>query len=60
MKKKEFLLVALLNFLAAIAFLVVVFITDRSSWQWGFGLVSLLFVIGGIGNLVLHAKNKDK
>ncbi|EFU43308.1 hypothetical protein PVOR_03025 [Paenibacillus vortex V453] len=58
MKKKEFLIVALLNFLAAIAFLVVVFITDRSSWQWGFGVVSLLFAIGGVGNLVLHAKNK--
>ncbi|MGC6589278.1 hypothetical protein ACPV3A_30585 [Paenibacillus sp. Dod16] len=58
MKKKEFLIVALLNFLAAIAFLVVVFITDRSSWRWGFGVVSLLFAIGGVGNLVLHAKNK--
>jgi hypothetical protein len=58
MKKKEFLIVALLNFLAAIAFLVVVFIPDRSSWQWGFGIVSLLFAIGGVGNLVLHAKNK--
>jgi hypothetical protein len=58
MKKKEFLIVALLNFLAAIAFLVVVFITDRSSWQWGFGIVSLLFAIGGVGNLVLHSKNK--
>lgn len=59
MKKKEFLIVAMLNFLAAIAFLVVVFITDRSSWKWGFGLVSLLFALGGVGNIVLHFKNKS-
>ncbi|MFE1216628.1 hypothetical protein ACFW4D_16705 [Paenibacillus lactis] len=49
----------MLNFLAAIAFLVVVIITDRSSWKWGFGLVSLLFALGGIGNIVLHFKNKS-
>lgn len=60
MKKKQFLVVAMLNFLAAIAFLVVVFITDRSSWQGGFGVVALLFAIGGIGNVILHVKNKDK
>lgn len=58
MNKINFLLISALNFLAAIAFVVTVVLSEKSSHQWGFSLVAFMFAVGGVGNLVLHFKQK--
>ncbi|MEK3732654.1 hypothetical protein MKX64_09370 [Paenibacillus sp. FSL M8-0334] len=58
MNRYSFLLVAVLNFLAAIAFIITVVLSEKSTHQWGFSLVAFMFAVGGVGNLVLHFKQK--
>ncbi|WP_438350413.1 hypothetical protein ACP8HI_07080 [Paenibacillus sp. FA6] len=58
MKGINYLTIAIFNFLAAIAFVVTVVISDHSNWKftYGFGFVALLFAITGVANTAKHLK----
>ncbi|MFP4978387.1 hypothetical protein ACE6ED_23470 [Paenibacillus sp. CN-4] len=56
MKKLNFMMIAVMNFLAAAAFGYTVTLSEKSSHQWGYGIVALLFAFSGIANVVLHNK----
>ncbi|WP_245700193.1 hypothetical protein [Paenibacillus glacialis] len=60
LKGINYLTIAILNFLAAIAFVVTDVISDHSNWKitYGFGFVALLFAITGVANTVNHFKKK--
>lgn len=61
LKGINYLTIAILNLLAAIAFVVTVVISDHSNWKitYGFGFVALLFFISGIGNTIKHFKDNS-
>jgi hypothetical protein len=58
LKGINYLTVAILNFLAAIGFVVTVVLSDHSDWKitYGFGFVALLFVMTGVANTIKHIK----
>ncbi|WP_458631406.1 hypothetical protein [Paenibacillus sp. CMAA1364] len=58
MKGINYLTIAILNYLAAISFIVAVMVTDLSNWKitYGFGFVALLFALTGVANTVNHFK----
>jgi len=60
LKGINYLTIAILNYLAAIGFIVTVVISDHSNWKitYGFGFVGLLFAITGVANTINHIKKK--
>jgi hypothetical protein len=60
LKGINYLTIAIINFLAAIGFVVTVVLSDHSNWKitYGFGFVALLFFITGVANTVKHFKEK--
>ena len=58
LKGINYLTIAILNFLAAIAFVVAVVLSDLSDWKvtYGFGFVALLFAFTGVANMAKHLK----